>query len=176
MIGLWMSYIMTPMLLKEWLNYMAKTAKSGVGKGHERREEDFAAIQRNWDEIPNFGYKPKWMRELESCGCDETGKMPDCKIHSNNSINLPADEKLRRYPAHLQEFAKAISDLPFPDNFHTSWNDDTEIMFCNIKWDKKEASKLKKLLKKYNMDSLDLRGKTMYIWEVVEKMHDFRPF
>jgi hypothetical protein len=129
---------------------MAKMSKSGVGKGSERRAEDFAAVQRNWDEIPNFGYKPKWMQS--------------------------SDEKIKRYPDHLDEFTKAISDLPFPDNFHTSWNDDTEIMFSNIRWDRKEASKLKKLLKKYNMDSLDLRGKSMYIWQIIEKMHDFRPF
>ena len=118
---------------------MAKTAKSGVGKGHERRAEDFAAVQNNWDEIPNFGYKPKWMRETEA----------------------PKMERIVRYPDHAKELAQALSEKV------QNWNDESQIRIST------PNKKLKKLLNKYN---LDINGKTMYIWEVIEKMHDFRPF
>lgn len=37
-----------------------------AGKGDNRRPEDFKKIQNHWDEIPNFGFKPKWMKELDS--------------------------------------------------------------------------------------------------------------
>ena len=135
---------------------MAKTAKSGVGKGSERRAEDFAAIQNNWDDIPNFGYKPKWARELEKS----------------------SDEKIKRYPDHAKELFDALMALD-DESFESvppQWDDDSTINFSKINWNNKLTSKLKKLLKKYNMDSLDLRQKTMYIWEVIDKMHSFRPF
>ena len=43
---------------------MANKPQSGKGSG--RRQEDFSIVQNNWDEIPNFGYKPRWMKELKS--------------------------------------------------------------------------------------------------------------
>jgi hypothetical protein len=41
--------------------------QSQYGKGSNRRPENFKAVQNNFDEIPNFGFKPKWM--LEKCDC-----------------------------------------------------------------------------------------------------------
>lgn len=118
---------------------MADKPKPIAGKGDNRRQEDFKKIQNNWDEIPNFGYKPKWMRETEA----------------------PKMERIVRYPDHAKELAQALSEEV------QNWNDESQISIST------PNKKLQKLLNKYD---LDINGKTMYIWEVIEKMHDFRPF
>ena len=59
---------------------MANKPQSGKGSG--RRQEDFLIVQNNWDEIPNFGYKPRWMKELKP--------LSDKK---SNDITRPLNEK-----------------------------------------------------------------------------------
>ena len=45
---------------------MADKPKPQFGKGSNARPfADYSEYVENFDEIPNFGYKPKWMKELE---------------------------------------------------------------------------------------------------------------
>jgi hypothetical protein len=38
-----------------------------AGKGHKPRPfSDYEQFQENFDGIPNFGFKPKWAKELDS--------------------------------------------------------------------------------------------------------------
>lgn len=121
------------------------------GKGSKRRVEDFKAVQSNWEDIPNFGFKPKWAIKLEN-----------------------KQEKVNLYPHHLTELMVALTcdkELEKKMCYVTD--------ACKVKdFDLHNAFEmptvqLKKLLKKYNLDN---SCKDMYIWEVIEKMHSFRPF
>jgi len=55
---------------------MADKKQPIAGKGSGRRAEDFRAVQNNWDEIPNFGFKPKWARKC------------DCHYHKRQACDI----------------------------------------------------------------------------------------
>lgn len=76
-------------------------------------------------------------------------------------------EKTYKYPAHLKELIKSIYGnkmigIPWHDDFKLS-------MIVNV-YDKKSFLKL---CAKYNLDKND---NDKYIWEILEKMYNFRPF
>ena len=70
----------------------------GFIQGHN----DFLIVQNNWDEIPNFGYKPRWMEEL---------KPPSDK--NGDNITRPLNEKNQEKMWKMQKLDEEIlSRLP----------------------------------------------------------------
>lgn len=75
--------------------------------------------------------------------------------------------KINKYPDQLRELAEC-----FMDDIHNSplfWDDKTKFASSSAR----KNGKLSKLFKKYNLDN---SCKDLYIWEVVEKMYNYRPF
>lgn len=111
------------------------------GKGHNPRPfSDYRQYHHNFDEIPNFGFKPKWQQ-------------PDLKTS--------------KHPDHLDELMSALRG-----NKMVAYkvNDGAKLSDFGLS---KNNPRLDALFKKYNLDN---SCKNLYIWEVVEKMHNYRPF
>lgn len=75
--------------------------------------------------------------------------------------------KVNKYPDHLEELKKAICGKKMIGLFIS---DESKLSDFNLA---KNNPHIKALFKKYNLDN---SCKDLYIWEVLEKMHSFRPF
>ena len=89
-----------------------------------------------------------------------------------NFGTLQSKEKLKKinlYPYHLEELLKALTAGKKSCDVLVS-DDTTLACFSETKLSKKA---LENLCLKYNLD--DLKS-TDYIYSIIEKMHDYRPF
>ena len=77
--------------------------------------------------------------------------------------------KVDLYPDHLEELLKALT-AGKKGRFITV-SDDTTLQ--SFEKSDKSLKELERLKKKYNLDNLK---NTDYLYEIVEKMYDYRPF
>jgi len=94
----------------------------------------------------------------------------------NNYDEIQWGTKSSKYPEHLKELMYIITSFKQFKEKDCYIQDDWKVKdfdVNNVFGSKKPNHEIKKFLHKYK---LDYSIKDMYIWEVVEKMHNFRPF